>query len=47
MPASHVALGVVQRQPGRPPRGGLGLRQRGHVEIVENAAGMDITGQHT
>ena len=41
----RVALGVVQRQPGRPQRVGLGLRQRGNVEIGEDAAGMEIAGQ--
>ena len=37
-----MALGVVQRQPGRPQRVGLGLRQRGNVEIVEDAAGVAV-----
>ena len=41
----RVALGVVQREPGRPQRVGLGLRQRGNVEIGEDAAGMEIAGQ--
>ena len=40
----RVALGVVQRQPGRPQRLGLGLRQRGNVEIVEDAAGVENSG---
>ena len=38
----RVALGVVQRQPGRPQLFGLGLRHRGNVEIVEDAAGGKI-----
>ena len=41
----RVALGVVQRQPSRPQLFGLGLRQRGNVESVEDAAGMEIAGQ--
>ena len=41
----RVALGVVQRQPGRPQRVGVGLRQRGNVEIAQNAAGVEIAGQ--
>ena len=41
----RVALGVVQRQPGRPQRVGLGLRQRGNVEIDQDAAGVEIAGQ--
>ncbi len=36
---------LVQRQPGRPQRVGLGLRQRGNVKIVEDAAGVEIAGQ--
>ena len=41
----RVALGVVQRQPGRPQRVGLGLRHGGNVEIGEDAAGMEVAGQ--
>ena len=41
----RVTLGVVQRQPGRPQLFGLGLRQRGNVEIVEDAAGVKIASQ--
>ena len=41
----RVALSVVQRQPGRPQRVGLGLRHRGNVEIIEDAAGVEIAGQ--
>ena len=41
----RVALGVVQREPGRPQRVGLGLRQRGNVEVGEDAAGVEIAGQ--
>ena len=41
----RVALGVVQRQPGRPQRVGLGLRQRGNAEIGEDAAGVEIASQ--
>ena len=42
----RVTLGVVQRfQPGRPQLFGLGLRHRGNVKIVEDAAGMEIAGQ--
>ena len=41
----RVALGVVQRQPDRPQRVGLGLRHCGNVEIVEDAAGVEIAGQ--
>ena len=41
----RVTLGGVQRHPGRPQRVGLGLRQRGNVEIGEDAAGVEIAGQ--
>ena len=43
----RVTLGVVQRQPDRAQRVGLGLRQRGNVEIGEDAAGVEIAGQQT
>ena len=43
----RVTLGVVQRQPDRAQRVGLGLRQRGNVEIGEHAAGVEIAGQQT
>ena len=41
----RVTLGVVQRQPGRPQRVGLGLRHGGNIERVEDAAGVEIAGQ--
>ena len=40
-----LARGGVQRKPGRQQGVGLGLRQRGDVEIAQDAAGAKIAGQ--